>query len=389
MTKRNLIVLIVGIIILLILVGWFSYSYFKNKPVAITPTPTTPQPPSTITFSKEEEKTLSRMMGLPSDQIPGVYKEKVELYKEKLKNDCLSKKENVRQFLMAVKNSDDMGNLLNEMKQITVSMDAIPNKVSPQGKDLGFEIRKSAVLECLNLNKEEFKQCQSKLNGLEINNTNAEEATVVKIADPPLSIPMYLQCKAVEQRDKNLCSKFYFASIQDLDYCNEDVGILNFMTSVYFQPNCENLCQKEKVNIDERFTVENCLTVCQAIKNSDVNECLKLQDKNKQLNCQAYVTSDSSHCQKIEPKILEVKQTDGTVIKEDQVADCLSLTLAYKSIKENKPDILEETKKRPNDSTQFNFDFLNYLKRVYFNNEDCEKIFDKVYENYCNLKYSP
>jgi len=385
MTKRNLIILIVGIVILLILIGGFSYTYFqnKNKLVAVTPAPT-PQPTPTVTFSKEEGKTLSRMMGLPSDQIPGVYKEKVALYKQKLENDCIANKETVGKFLVGAKDNDNLGDLLTEMKNTTVSMDFIPNKTSPEGKDLGFKIHPYAIFECYNLDKDKFKECQSRLNGIEINNVNAEEAALAKHTNFSNLVPEYLQCKAVEQRDKNLCSKFYFSSNWRSD-CQNIVGGLNFITSVYFQPNCENLCQKDKVDIDEEFTVEDCLTVCQAIKKSDVNECLKLQDKNDQLYCNAFITFDSNNCQKIEPKILEFKQPDGTVLKRDQVADCLSMTLFYKSVKENNLDILKGVKA----DAKTTLDYLNYLKRLYFGNEGCEKNFDTLYENYCNLKYSP
>jgi hypothetical protein len=382
MTKRNLIVLIIGAVILLTTVGWFSYSYFKNKPVVTT----TPPPPTAtttaITFSQDEIKILSRIMGLPPDEIPGVYKEKIGLYKEKLKNDCLANRNNVKQFFSTIKDDDSLGALLNEMKNITVSMDLIPIKTSPEGKDLGFKIHPYVLLECYNPDKEKFKECQSRLNGLEIDNKNAEEVVMAKITNFPNTLGEYLQCKAVEQRDKNLCSKIYLSSNWRSD-CQNIVGRLNFMTSVYFQPNCENLCQKEKADIDEEFTAEDCLIVCQAIKNSDVNECEKLADKTERIYCVNFITFDLNNCQKIEPKILKYKQLDGTIRERNQVADCQAMTLFYKSVKENNADILREVKTEP----KVDLDYLNYLKNLYFGNKGCEANFDKLYENYCNLKW--
>jgi len=387
MKKISLIILIIGLVIILAIAAGVSVRLLKQA--AVQPPAATP---GKTTLTAEEEKTLAQWLGANPDEIPDAYKEKVELFKDQLENKCLAKKQNVRQFLSAGKNDAEMENLLNEMKEITIPLDWLPSKTSPQVKDLDFEMHKYAVLECLNLNKEDFQQCQSKLNGLEINNKNAEETVLAKMNDSPGSLPVlpaYLQCKAVKQKDKNLCSKSFFPSILNLNDCQEIVGRLNFMTSVYSQPNCENLCQKEKVTIDKEFTAGDCLTLCQAIKNSDANECLKFQDKNKELRCNAYAALDSNSCQKIEPKILESKDPNGTVIKEDQAADCLSLTLAFKSIKENNPDILKGAEKSVRDNVIFSFDFLNYLKRVYFDNEDCEKNFDKLYENYCDLKYNP
>lgn len=415
MTKRNLIVLIVGVVILLILVGWFSYTYFqnKNKPVAVTPT-STPQP--TITFSKDEEKTLSQLMGLPSDQIPGVYKEKVALYKEKLKNDCLGKKEDVKQFLVAVKNDDSIGNLLTSMKDITVSMDFIPNKTPPppQGKDTGFKMNKLAVFECYNLDKDKFEECQSRLNGLEINSRNDEEAVLEKYTNFFTLIPNYLQCEAVEQKDINICSKFFF-SVGFKSDCEANVRNFTMLTGVTFHPNCENFCQKFAVNIDEDLntctqdyedellSVRDCVVSCQALNapsaTDGIKACQQFKCQHDKVFCESFVTLDPNHCLQMDgPRYINVKQVDGVMQLKDRVGDCQRTAWIYKAIKENNPSILDQFNiKLPeveNPTTEsgiakgVNSSHIYFLKRLYFeNNNSCDTDFNKLYENYCNLKY--
>jgi len=384
--KRNLIILIIVIILLIIgLLGWKV-----KKPKREKPLPSLPLSPKIFKPSKEDEKRFFRFMGENPDEIPEYYKEKVEDFRNYLKNECLVKKENVKQFLLAVKNDPDMIKLLQEMKEITVSSDYLPLKVSPTGEEQNFEIVKYAVFECLNLNKEEFKECQRRLNGIEINKRNAEERVLEKMENFRTFMANYLLCKAVEQKDKNLCNlcSYFYLSSNFRSHCQNVVGGLNFMTSVYFQPDCKELCRPEKVDIDDEFTIDDCLAICQAIKDSDANECLKLEDKNDQLYCKAFITFDSNNCQEISPKIIEYREPDGTIRKRDQVADCLFMTLLYKSVKERNPNILKETKNEP----QWSADYLNPLRDLYFGHKGCEggfdNLFDNLYKNYCNLKYT-
>jgi hypothetical protein len=196
---------------------------------------------------------------------------------------------------------------------------------------------------------------------------------------PPLSTPHtsympahYLLCRALEQKDKNVCLDTTAVPFS----CPDIVGQWNFITSVYFQPNCENLCQ------GNAYAANNCSLFCEAMKNSDSNKCNEITNTNDKLYCNIFTTLNSNKCQNIEPKILERKQPDGSIEKIDLVADCQRGVSLYKAIKGNDVGILKQIKDLGTDK-----EVIYFLEKLYFGNGSCKNLFDGFYDTYCNLKY--
>lgn len=355
MTNRNLIVLIIGVVILIILVGGGFYLYQNKKQnIAVTPTPTPPAPASAT----------------PPKQLSA----------DQLKANCLGKKENVKQFLIAAKNNDNTGNLLNE-----INATAVLSKSSSSTAKATFEQDKRIVFECYNTDPQKFKDCQADLGGLQMKDIDLEGtimSNMSKLKDFYSSVSDYLTCKAVELRDQNVCSKF-FLTPNYVNDCQTATSWYDFRIAVYQQPNCEILCQKDK-EILGPFNFDVCFETCQAIKNSDLSQCTKVPDKNSEYHCDAFASLDPSYCQKIDP-VLNFKQPDGTILKIDEVASCQKQISLFKAVKENDPSILNQVKISSKTS---NTDQLYFLKNLYFGKTGCEASFDTLYNNYCNLKYS-
>lgn len=354
MTNRNLIVLIIGIVILIILVGGGFYIYQNKKQnVAVTPAPTTP--------------------------TPGPTTPPAQLSTDQLKANCLANKDNIKQFLLAAQNNDNIGNLLDEINATAV----ITNKATSNQKPT-FEQDKRIVFECYNTDPQKFKDCQNKLGGFQINNIDLEGTVMGKLKDFYNSVSDYLTCKAVESKNPGICSKF-FLSANFVSDCQSITKWYDVMTSVYSQPNCEALCKSDANSGDFQTETDLCLSFCLAVKNSDLNKCKNLADNNKELACEAFIALDSSYCQKIKPQVIKIKQADGTTVESDQVADCQLDTLISKALKQNDPTVLNQAKSA---NSVTNNDMLFFLKNLYFGKTGCEGNFDTLYNNYCNLKYS-